>query len=165
VRFQAQRCRCRRVELRQLKPAVAVRVRIIAMSTRTPSSPTTRSTKRPSIGAWALQLHTKFDKKRSSGLKVVDNDADVVHPLNRHIAEHRVGPPGWPRPMRVPHRRERCMAGRIRRKRRTAVSAQVGRHHPVVLGQPGGNLMPCRVGTGLTVQQHDWCASAAVPNP
>jgi hypothetical protein len=37
----------------------------------------------------ALQLHTKFDKERSSSLKVVDNDADVVHPLNRHIPEHR----------------------------------------------------------------------------
>ncbi len=28
-------------------------------------------------------------KERSSSLKVVDNDADVVHPLNRHIPEHR----------------------------------------------------------------------------
>ncbi len=33
----------------------------------------------------ALQLHAKFDKERSSSLKVVDNDADVIHPLNRHI--------------------------------------------------------------------------------
>ena len=36
-----------------------------------------------------LQLHTKFGKERSSSLKVLDNDADVVHPLNRHIPEHR----------------------------------------------------------------------------
>jgi hypothetical protein len=33
----------------------------------------------------ALQLHTKFDKERNSSLKVVDNDAHVVHPLNRHV--------------------------------------------------------------------------------
>ena len=32
----------------------------------------------------ALHFHTKFDKERSSSLKVVDNDTDVVHPLNRH---------------------------------------------------------------------------------
>jgi hypothetical protein len=66
-------------------------VRIIAMSTRTSSSPTTRSTQRPSTGASPLQLHTKFDKERNSSLKVVDNDADVVHPLNRHTPEH-----SWP---------------------------------------------------------------------
>src|ERR671918_1882647 len=59
-------------------------VRIIAPSTRTPSSPTTRSTQRPSIRRLALQLHTKFDKERNSSLKVVDDDAHVVHPLNRH---------------------------------------------------------------------------------
>ena len=33
----------------------------------------------------ALQLHAKFDKERNSSLKVVDNDADVVHPLKRHV--------------------------------------------------------------------------------
>jgi hypothetical protein len=32
----------------------------------------------------ALQLHTKFDKERNSSLKVVDDNAHVVHPLNRH---------------------------------------------------------------------------------
>ena len=37
----------------------------------------------------ALQLHTKFDKEHNSSLKVVDHDADVVHPLNRHIPEYR----------------------------------------------------------------------------
>ncbi len=31
----------------------------------------------------ALQLHTEFDKERSSSLKVVDDDASVVRPLNR----------------------------------------------------------------------------------
>jgi hypothetical protein len=28
-------------------------------------------------------------EERRSSLKVVDNDADVVHPLNRHIPDHR----------------------------------------------------------------------------
>jgi hypothetical protein len=32
-----------------------------------------------------------LDKERGSSLKVVDNDADVVHPLNRHIPNLRVG--------------------------------------------------------------------------
>ena len=58
----------------------------------------------------ALQLHTKFGKERSSSIKVVDNHADVVHPLYRHIPEHRgLGRPagaaagagyGRPRPAR-----------------------------------------------------------------
>ncbi len=33
----------------------------------------------------AVQLETKFDKERDDRLEVVDNDADVVHPQNRHI--------------------------------------------------------------------------------
>jgi hypothetical protein len=53
-------------------------VRIIAMSTRTSSSPTTRSTPTSLDWSLALQLHTEFDKERSSSLKVVDNDADMV---------------------------------------------------------------------------------------
>jgi hypothetical protein len=58
------------VELRQLKPTVTVR---------------------PASFDWrlALQLHAKLDKERSSSLKVVDNDADVVHPVNRHIPRHK----------------------------------------------------------------------------
>ena len=35
----------------------------------------------------ALQLQTKFDKERDSSLEVVDNDADVIHPQNRHVVE------------------------------------------------------------------------------
>ncbi len=38
----------------------------------------------------ALQLQTKFDEERDSSLEVVDNDADVVQPLDRHIPEYRV---------------------------------------------------------------------------
>lgn len=58
-------------------------VRTIATSTRTSSSPTTRG--RPtSLGyRLALQLQTKFDKERGSSLEVVDNNADVLHPLDR----------------------------------------------------------------------------------
>jgi len=37
----------------------------------------------------ALQFQPEFGKERDSGLKVVDNDADVVHPQNCHIREHR----------------------------------------------------------------------------
>src|SRR5215210_4735286 len=40
----------RGVKLRQLEPSVAVRVCTIALSARTPSSPTTRSTQPPSTG-------------------------------------------------------------------------------------------------------------------
>jgi hypothetical protein len=32
----------------------------------------------------ALQLHTKFDKERNRSLKVIDDHAHMVHPLNRH---------------------------------------------------------------------------------
>jgi hypothetical protein len=44
---------------------------------------------------WRLahQLHTKFDKECSSSLKVVDNDADVVHPLNPYPRAQ--GSDGW----------------------------------------------------------------------
>src|SRR5215203_4192415 len=31
----------------------------------------------------ALQLHAEFDEERHGRRKVVDNDEDVVHPLNR----------------------------------------------------------------------------------
>jgi hypothetical protein len=32
----------------------------------------------------AHQLHTKFDEERHTSRKVVDNDADVIHPLKCH---------------------------------------------------------------------------------
>ena len=38
----------------------------------------------------ALQLQTEFDKERGRGREVVDNDADVVHPLDRHVLK-RIG--------------------------------------------------------------------------
>jgi hypothetical protein len=33
----------------------------------------------------ALKLHAKFDKERGRSLEVVHNDADMVHPLDRHV--------------------------------------------------------------------------------
>src|SRR3712207_6520336 len=72
------------MELRQLKPAVAVRgphhrdVDSYAVEPDDTVHPTSLDRR------LALQLHTKFDKERSSSLKVVDDDAHVVHPLNRY---------------------------------------------------------------------------------
>jgi hypothetical protein len=43
-----------------------------------------------STGASPSSSNTKFDRERSTSIKVVDNDADVVHPLNRHVPEHRL---------------------------------------------------------------------------
>jgi hypothetical protein len=37
----------------------------------------------------ALQLQTKFDKERDSSFEVVDNDADVIHPLKRRTPQGR----------------------------------------------------------------------------
>ena len=37
----------------------------------------------------ALQLQTKFDKNAIAALRSSNNDADVVHPLDRHVPEHR----------------------------------------------------------------------------
>jgi len=39
----------------------------------------------------ALELHTNFNKERSSSLEVVDNNEDVVHPQKRHIPSVGVG--------------------------------------------------------------------------
>jgi hypothetical protein len=40
------------------------------------------------------QLHPEFDEERGGSLEVVDDDADVVHPLDRHrlrvLRSHRV---------------------------------------------------------------------------
>jgi hypothetical protein len=33
----------------------------------------------------ALQLHAEFDEERDHRVEVVDNDEDVVHPLDRHV--------------------------------------------------------------------------------
>ena len=72
------------VKFRQLKPAVAVRgpyecdVDPDVVEPDDVVHPTSFDRR------LSLQLHTKFDKERDGSLEVVDNDADVVHPLNRH---------------------------------------------------------------------------------
>jgi hypothetical protein len=39
----------------------------------------------------AFQLQTEFDEERGSSREVVDNDADVVHPLDRHVLKYACG--------------------------------------------------------------------------
>ena len=81
--------RRRRVELRQLDPAVAVRglhhcdVDSDVVEPDDAVHPLTLD------GRLVLQFHAKFDKERNCSLEVIHHDADVVHPLNRHFLEHR----------------------------------------------------------------------------
>jgi hypothetical protein len=77
------------VELHQLEPAVAVRGPQHCDVDSDAIEPD--DAVRPTSLDWrlALQLHTKFDKERNGSLKVVDDDADVVHPQQRHVPEHR----------------------------------------------------------------------------
>src|SRR5207248_9684803 len=81
--------RGRGVELRQLEPTVAIRgphhhdVDADVVETDDAVDP-------PSLdGHPAVQLHAKFGKERESCLEVVHNEADVVHPLDRHGLEDR----------------------------------------------------------------------------
>jgi hypothetical protein len=39
----------------------------------------------PLVRRVALQLHAEFGEERFGSFEVVDNDENVVHPLNRHI--------------------------------------------------------------------------------
>jgi hypothetical protein len=57
----------------------------MAMSARTSLSPTTQVHPTPLDRRLAFQLHTEFGEERFGSLEVVDNDENVVHPLNRHI--------------------------------------------------------------------------------
>jgi hypothetical protein len=72
------------VILRQLEPAVAVwgpQHRDVAADAVEPDGAV-----RPEALdlRFALQLHAEFSEERDGSLEVVDDDADVVHPLNRH---------------------------------------------------------------------------------
>jgi len=40
-------------------------------------------------GCLAFQLQTEIDEERDSSREVVDNDTDVVHPLDRHVLNRR----------------------------------------------------------------------------
>src|SRR6266436_5291200 len=37
----------------------------------------------------AFKLHADLGEERDSRVQVVDDDADVVHPLNGHVSEHK----------------------------------------------------------------------------
>ena len=73
------------VELRQLKPAVAVRgphhgdVGTDVVEPHGPVHP------RPLDRRLAFQLHTELGEERLGRLEVLDNDEHVVHSLQRHI--------------------------------------------------------------------------------
>src|SRR5579862_7771402 len=75
------------MELRQLEPSVAVRslhhrnVCSYALEPHDPVHPATLD------GRLALQHESEFDEELSGGCEVVHHNADVVHPLDRHISD------------------------------------------------------------------------------
>ena len=83
--------RPRRVELRQLNPAVAVRGPHHDDVGTDVVEPDDAVHPRPLVRRLAFQLHTEFGEERFGSLEVVDNDENVVHPLNRHAFD-----PSWP---------------------------------------------------------------------
>src|SRR5262249_45901104 len=83
LRFNSDRRR--RVELVQLKSAVAVRSphhRNLASNVLEANDTVHPA---PLDGHLALQLHPKFDKERLRSLKVLDHDENVVHSFERHV--------------------------------------------------------------------------------
>ena len=79
----------RRVELRQLEPAVAVRRPHEDDLDPDPLEPDD-AVHPPSLDrcrSLALHLQTELHEEGDGSLEVVDDDADVVHPLNRHGRE------------------------------------------------------------------------------
>ena len=105
--------RRRRVELRQLKPAVAVRGPHHGDVGTNVVEPDDAVHPTPLERRLALQLHTEFGEERFGGLEVVDNDENVVHPLNRHSggghlqAGEVLQPPLSPEPLTHPPERAR----------------------------------------------------------
>ena len=73
------------MELRQLESSVAVRslhdrnVRPYALEPHDAVHPATFD------GPLALQHESELDEELSRGCEVVNHDADVLHPLNRHV--------------------------------------------------------------------------------
>src|SRR5919109_2989949 len=76
--------RRRPVELRQLDPAVAVRGPHRGDVGTDVVEPDDAVHPTPLDLRLAFQLHTEFGEERFGSLEVVDNDENVVHPLNRH---------------------------------------------------------------------------------
>src|SRR6266536_2376233 len=72
--------RRRRVELRQLKPAVAVRGPHHGDVGTDVVEPDDAVHPTPLDRRLAFQLHTEFGEERFGSLEVVDNDENVVHP-------------------------------------------------------------------------------------
>src|SRR5215218_2497410 len=79
--------RRRRVEPRQLNPAVAVRGPHHGVRGANAVEPDGLVHPRPLDRDLSFQLHTELGEERFGSLEVVDNDENVVHPLNRHSAE------------------------------------------------------------------------------
>src|SRR5437763_3856788 len=77
--------RRRRVELRPLEPAVAVRGPHHGDVGTDVVEPDDAVHPTPLDRRLAFQLHSEFGEERFGSLEVVDNDENVVHPLNRHI--------------------------------------------------------------------------------
>jgi hypothetical protein len=65
-------------------------VRMVATSTWTPSSPTTRSAQRPRPSS-CPPAPDQARQKSDCICEVVDNNADVVHPPDRHPTEYKAG--------------------------------------------------------------------------
>ena len=59
------------------------------MSARTPSSPTTRSTQRPSTDPSPLQHESEFEEELGRCCEVVNHDTDVLHPLDSHVFDDK----------------------------------------------------------------------------
>ena len=88
--------RRRGVVLRQLQPAVAVRGphhRDVA-----PDAVESDGAVHPKAFdlRLAFQLHAEFDEEHNCSLKVVDNDADVVHPFDHCGSPSSSRGPSWP---------------------------------------------------------------------
>jgi hypothetical protein len=78
--------RRRGVELRQLDPAVAVRGAHHGDVATDAVEPDDLVHPTPLDRRLALQLHAELGEEPLGGLEVFDDDQDVVHPLERHVA-------------------------------------------------------------------------------
>ena len=120
VRLRAGRRR--RLELRQLEPAVAVRGPQhgdVASDAVEPDD---------AVHQWSLdrrlafQLQAELDKERRRGVEVVDNDGDVVHPQDRHLPSVRILRPSPVSPLVVDTKRPAGVGGSLRGSRIAAAA-------------------------------------------
>jgi hypothetical protein len=86
----------RRVELGQLEPSVAVRgphrrdVRPDSLEPNDAIHPAALD------GCLAFQLESELNEERLGACKVIDDDSDMFHPLDRHAGLLGVARPRWP---------------------------------------------------------------------